>query len=385
MTTPEAGSASLAGLVLRIDDDALPLLDNVTLGRHLDNDIIIAGEDVLDYHARIAVTDRAVTVHPLLDATIVVNGVAADQPVGMMPDDQIQIGASQVCLQVPAGDSEEQWTLHRTNSEQEIPLLAEQLIGRDDEAALQIDDDHISRRHARLLVRDEVWLADLDSANGTFVNGERIAGGVRLHHGDYVSFDTHRFQLIGSAEDRTPIRAGAFPALLPIDSSDTPELRNDTTVIGAIEITEAAAPPAVPADLLAATAGTTGAFFLGASEPVRGEIFRPGIGRSLFGRGSECDFVITDRTVSLQHAEVVIRAEGSTLTNLMATNGSWVNGRQVQSQQLRDGDIVRLGQVSLVFKDVAVSRRGAQLMSGVRLALLIGSALAAIALLLVLD
>ncbi len=385
MTAAGNDAPSASGLVLCIDDDSLPLLDNVTLGRHLDNDIIIAGEDVLDYHARIAVTDRAVTVHPLLDATIIVNGVAGDQPVGMMPDDQIQIGASQVSLQVPAGDSEEQWALHRTSSEQEVPLLAEQWIGRDDEATLKIDDDHISRRHARLLVRDEVWLADLGSANGTYVNGERISGGVRLHHGDYISFDTHRFQLIGSAEDRTPVRAGSFPALLPIDSSDTPELRNDTTVIGAIDLAETPAQPTVSADLLAATAGTAGAFFVGASEPVRGEIFRPGIGRSLFGRGSECDFVIADRTVSLQHAEVVIRAEGSTLTNLMATNGSWVNGRQVQSQQLRDGDIVRLGQVSLVFKDVAVSPRGARLMSTVRMALLIGSVLAASALLLLLD
>lgn len=47
----------------------------------------------------------------------------------------------------------------------------------------------VSGKHARLLVRDGAWwIADQDSTNGTFVNGEQIIGMKRLRDGDRVSF-----------------------------------------------------------------------------------------------------------------------------------------------------------------------------------------------------
>jgi Inner membrane component of T3SS, cytoplasmic domain len=48
-------------------------------------------------------------------------------------------------------------------------------------------DDFASARHARIEVRgDGVWVQDLESTNGTFVNGSRIAGAQRLDHGDVL-------------------------------------------------------------------------------------------------------------------------------------------------------------------------------------------------------
>ena len=41
-----------------IDDDVVPLQGNLTLGNHLDNDIVIAGEDVADFHVRVSVSGR---------------------------------------------------------------------------------------------------------------------------------------------------------------------------------------------------------------------------------------------------------------------------------------------------------------------------------------
>ena len=40
------------------------------------------------------------------------------------------------------------------------------------------------------------------------------------------------------------------------------------------------------------------------------------------------------------------------MTNLMATNGTRINGQQVQNAQLHDGDRLRIGQVTLIFKNV---------------------------------
>ena len=49
------------------------------------------------------------------------------------------------------------------------------MIGRGAEAQLSLDDDYVSTRHARV-VRNEngVYLEDLGSTNGSYVNGQRI-------------------------------------------------------------------------------------------------------------------------------------------------------------------------------------------------------------------
>lgn len=68
----------------------------------------------------------------------------------------------------------------------ELPAHEPQLIGRSTEA-LPISDNTVSRRHAELTPDDgKWWLRDLDSANGTFVNGYRISGRVQLAAGDQI-------------------------------------------------------------------------------------------------------------------------------------------------------------------------------------------------------
>ena len=48
-------------------------------------------------------------------------------------------------------------------------------------------DDFASARHARIESRgDGVWVQDLDSTNGTYVNGSRVAGAQRLDPGDVL-------------------------------------------------------------------------------------------------------------------------------------------------------------------------------------------------------
>jgi two-component system, NtrC family, sensor kinase len=67
-----------------------------------------------------------------------------------------------------------------------LPAHEPQLLGRSSEA-LPIDDNAISRRHAELTPDDGVWfLRDLESQNGTYVNGTRIADRTRLRPGDQI-------------------------------------------------------------------------------------------------------------------------------------------------------------------------------------------------------
>lgn len=60
------------------------------------------------------------------------------------------------------------------------------VVGRDAESGIRLDgDEFASARHARIEPRsDGVWVEDLGSTNGTFVNGARITSPRVLRKGD---------------------------------------------------------------------------------------------------------------------------------------------------------------------------------------------------------
>jgi DNA-binding winged helix-turn-helix (wHTH) protein len=66
--------------------------------------------------------------------------------------------------------------------ERELALdQGETILGRSHNATLFIDDEGVSRRHARIAISgDDVVVEDLGSKNGTTVNGNRITGATRI-------------------------------------------------------------------------------------------------------------------------------------------------------------------------------------------------------------
>ena len=70
-----------------------------------------------------------------------------------------------------------------------FPLEGDQLlIGRDAANSIAINDAEISRKHSRLTFQGGKYvIEDLGSPNGTFINGQRLAGPAVLKPGDVVS------------------------------------------------------------------------------------------------------------------------------------------------------------------------------------------------------
>jgi hypothetical protein len=61
------------------------------------------------------------------------------------------------------------------------------LIGRSDECDLIVSDRQVSRQHARIRQEDDVYiLEDLNSKNGTFLNGQEVTSAERLKDGDEI-------------------------------------------------------------------------------------------------------------------------------------------------------------------------------------------------------
>jgi pSer/pThr/pTyr-binding forkhead associated (FHA) protein len=75
------------------------------------------------------------------------------------------------------------------NGPRAIPLDRMPLtIGRESNTDIPLDDPRVSRQHARLSYRQQqLWLTDLQSSNGTFVNGAPIQERA-LQNGDRLSF-----------------------------------------------------------------------------------------------------------------------------------------------------------------------------------------------------
>lgn len=81
----------------------------------------------------------------------------------------------------------------------EVHTLADLItIGRLPDNSMVIDDDSfISSHHARLEVRpDGVWLVDLKSTNGSFVNGQRVNQERSVRKGDRIQVGSTVLEMV---------------------------------------------------------------------------------------------------------------------------------------------------------------------------------------------
>jgi hypothetical protein len=79
----------------------------------------------------------------------------------------------------------------------EIPLGTEPLtIGRSSDSSVVIRDDYTSTHHARLMVWGEEWVVqDLDSTNGTFLDGQRVTSPVHVPLNTSIRIGATSFEL----------------------------------------------------------------------------------------------------------------------------------------------------------------------------------------------
>ncbi|OTG69394.1 FHA domain-containing protein [Acinetobacter sp. ANC 4470] len=85
---------------------------------------------------------------------------------------------------------------------QEISIDRDMLVGRHQSADIVLQAAEISRKHAAFLLKEQVlWVQDLNSSNGTFVNDLRIEQESVLEEGDIVQFASLKFSVLAPAQD----------------------------------------------------------------------------------------------------------------------------------------------------------------------------------------
>lgn len=97
-------------------------------------------------------------------------------------------------------------------SGQRLEVADELVLGRGEAADVVVDDSEISRRHVVLRpAGDTVEIEDLDSLNGTWVNGERLDDPRRLMSGDVVRLGSSQLELASAPASATPTVASRGP------------------------------------------------------------------------------------------------------------------------------------------------------------------------------
>jgi len=100
--------------------------------------------------------------------------------------------------------------LRRRDTGEEYLLRPGMVIGRCREADLQVEEESVSRRHARVEEREgRLWLFDLHSSNGTRQNG-RLQDAFPLKAGDLVTLGGVALEVLGG--EGVPAAASAGPS-----------------------------------------------------------------------------------------------------------------------------------------------------------------------------
>jgi len=137
----------------------------------------------------------------LLYGFIVLIVRTATKDIGGAPQESIVLGAAEAAaLRAQHGLKPARFLVegpgHRSGST--IEVSATTVVGRDHECGVRLDSDEFaSARHARIDPRpDGVWVDDLCSTNGTFVNGAQITSRRLLQPGDVVRVGETELELV---------------------------------------------------------------------------------------------------------------------------------------------------------------------------------------------
>lgn len=209
----------------------------ITIGRSATNALVIDDPLASDVHLEVLVDNEHLTLRNLVPTqAVLVNGQPVNGACELKPDDQITLGSVELVVIDPKREAkavaEESasvtqlrapkatgWSLkanHAALANRVFPLKELNIIGRASECDISLSAAHLSRRHAQLQVIDGMlFVKDLDSANGTYLNGKRVAE-ARVKRGDELRFDALSFGVMGPSDDlaKTAVRKTA-PAAKP--------------------------------------------------------------------------------------------------------------------------------------------------------------------------
>lgn len=309
-------------------------------------------------------------------------------------------------------------------SDTRIPIDADFSVGRGEDCGLTLESTKASRLHANVILEgDQVWVEDLNSTNGTFINENKVSGKVKAESGDLVRFGDVSYRLIAPSRSGEVDEQQEAAQATPADEGATVLVSASSVAAPAAPKAPAPAPPPAPAAKAPRPAGPadvapkestpdiptswadseeleqashtrfvirdptavadSGAkdpaqaitearrqvaaeqpILVGLTDPIRGQVFRltrkQDVDTWEMGRDESADIVIDDESVSGRHAQLACEHGRWKVVNMMSVNGTFVNDRKSLSAFLNPQDRIRMGNVELAFDGPADAKAAKQ-------------------------
>lgn len=286
--------------------------------------------------------------------------------------------------------------LVRISNGERLELHADATAGRVEGCEVPLNEGGTSRTHARLTFTDgTLWVEDLGSANGTFINTGRIAARVRLKTGDRLSFGVEAFEVALAptrvatpAVGTAPLPAAVAPvpvvaAPAPVEPAPAPAISPKD-----VEVTSPGVPkrpgswaqgltgemvqapgkstkylaPAEIKQMMAnvevakAPAPDMDVPYLQILSGKRSSVnvpLRPGAARLTewsIGSDPQRELVLPDDGVSAFHARIMNEGKRWKVIDQMSANGTFVNGKRSSVSYVSGGDRLHFGPVECMFQ-----------------------------------
>lgn len=259
-------------------------------------------------------------------------------------------------------------------------------FGREVGNDIVLTSGEVSRKHASIAQASNGYVLTDHSTNGIWVNGERMSGTHLLGRGDVLKMGTDEFRFYADVAKAAP----AVPAQTPASAAVTapapavaePAVPEPSARVTAAPAAAAAAPPAAPPAAVEAAPAAVQAppaaqapqaappepparpagraplatLEIKAAGPLKGMRFDLHAALTNIGRGEHNDISIRDESISDSHAKLQKRADGWYIVDQGSTNGTYVGGRRVVSEQRLEGaPDLRFGGIKMTFRPAAAA------------------------------
>jgi len=208
-------------------------------------------------------------------------------------------------------------------------------MGRSESNSIPLVDVSVSRYHARIIVEDSrVTFEDLGSGNGSWFNGDRVEL-VELQNGDEILIEP--FALVLEIEEA--ILFDEDGATDPFADKTVQDSEDKTVILSSEAANTLLGEDSVPWLVGVAKDGT--------DTNERYELVSDVL---TMGRSDQRDVVLSDPAASRLHCEIVFHQGAHWLRDAGAANGLFLNGNRVKDQELKDGDLIRIGVTEFRYK-----------------------------------
>jgi len=262
--------------------------------------------------------------------------------------------------------ADRKFILKKLSTGTEIPLSADLSVGRSPENGLRLVEGSPSRRHALLSISaGSVWVQDLGSVNGTYVNDRRIDGKVKLNSNDRLRFDIEEYAFrIESDEppaDQTIARAAAADVVADAGRAHVPRWvenvpqDNKTVYMTPEQVAEERRRLRASGAIDAASVQVEAPQLLVLGElgaQKRFELRGANSGRKEWSVGSEGEreILLPRVGVSALHAKIVNDGDKWRVIDQLSANGTFVNGTRCTVSALSSGNRISFGPVECIFQ-----------------------------------